>query len=549
MPCKTPQGSDGCVAFLPRCPYLQYLYTQYLYLQCLYFLMEYHMPGSSAFTSRVTSRASGGLFRAHAHSTGYLRPRPSFECSCLNPATHSLHLRVMQRLCALNWQASAAEIASTHDAPATKALKPTAVKPQGRVLLTNLRLFDGISLTLRDDVQILIEDGKIIDLPPVGATVSEASMKLDCAGKVVIPGLIDAHWHSMFCGLGEMSALTADVGYIHLVAGQQARQTLLRGFTTVRDTGGPVFALKRAIDEGLFEGPRIFPSGAMISQTGGHGDFRMRYEVPFGSRNALSHAEEFGAAMIADGPDEVRKRVREQLMLGASQIKLIAGGGVTSLYDPLDSTQYSEKEMQVAVEAASDWGTYVMAHVYTPKGIMRAIRAGIQSIEHGQLADQACAKLMADEGIWWSLQPFFADEDANIKMDPAGKAAQQMIARGTEQAYQMARDLKIRTAWGTDILFTPQNVHTHGKQLAKLTRFYEPLEVLQMATAKNGELCQMSGNRSPYPGKLGVIEPGALADLLVIDSDPSKSLDFLLNPHDSLRVIMKHGAIHKNTLV
>ena len=506
------------------------------------------MPGSSVFTSPDTSKTAGMLFRAASGGTGYLRARPSYECSCLNPATHSLHLRVMQRLAALNWQASAADIASTHDAHATEALKPTVVKPPGRVLLTNLRLFDGIALTLREDVQILVEDGIIVDLPPVGATVSDAAMTLDCAGKVVIPGLIDAHWHSMFCGLGEMTALTADVGYIHLVAAQQARQTLFRGFTTVRDTGGPVFALKRAIDEGLFEGPRIFPSGAMISQTGGHGDFRMRYEVPLAARNTLSHAEAFGAALIADGPDEVRRRVREQLMLGASQIKVIAGGGVTSLYDPIDSTQYSEQEMRVAVEAASDWGTYVMAHVYTPKGIMRAVRAGIRSIEHGQLADQACAQLMADEGIWWSLQPFFADEDANIKVDPKAKAAQQMIARGTEQAFQMARDLKIRTAWGTDILFTPQNVHTHGKQLAKLTRFYEPLEVLQIATAKNGELCQMSGNRSPYPGKLGVIEPGALADLLVIDSDPSKSLDFLLKPQDSLRVIMKQGAIHKNTL-
>ena len=507
------------------------------------------MSGSSAFTSSVASRTAGTPFFATGNGKGYLRVRPSHECSCLNPATQSLHLRVMQRLAALNWQASAAEIASTHDAHATQALKPTVINPQGRVLLTHLRLFDGISLTLREDVQILVEDGKIIDLPPAGTTVSDVVMTLDCAGKTVIPGLIDAHWHSMFCGLGEMAALTADVGYIHLVAAQQARQTLFRGFTTVRDTGGPVFALKRAIDEGLFEGPRIFPSGAMISQTGGHGDFRMRYEVPLAASNALSHAEAFGAAMIADGPDEVRRRVREQLMLGASQIKVIAGGGVTSLYDPIDSTQYSEQEMRVAVEAASDWGTYVMAHVYTPKGIMRAIRAGIQSIEHGQLADRACAQLMADEGIWWSLQPFFADEDANIKVDPKGKAAQQMIARGTEQAYQMAQDLKIRTAWGTDILFTPQNVHTHGKQLAKLTRFYEPLEVLQIATARNGELCQMSGNRSPYPGRLGVIESGALADLLVIDSDPSKSLDFLLNPQESLRVIMKHGAIHKNTLI
>ncbi|WP_227870672.1 amidohydrolase family protein [Orrella marina] len=221
---------------------------------------------------------------------------------------------------------------------------------------------------------------------------------------------------------------------------------------------------------------------------------------------------------------------------------------MTSLYDPIDSTQYSLEEMKVAVDCAQDWGTYVMAHVYTPKGIKRAIQAGIQSIEHGQLATLECAQLMADRVVWWSLQPFFGDADANIETDPKGKAAQQMIGRGTEQAYALARELRIRTAWGTDILFTPRNVHTHGHQLAKLTRFYEPLELLRIATAGNGALCQLSGDRSPYPGKLGTLEPGAHADLLVVDGDPSQSLDFLATPDNSLKLIMKDGRIHKNTL-
>jgi len=457
-------------------------------------------------------------------------------------------MRVIQRLNALHWQASALEVASTADPHAAQALKSKAVKNTGPILLTNLRLFDGIALKVRDDVQILIENGKIAGLPPVGTAVSDVAQTIDCGGKVVIPGLIDAHWHTMLCGLNELVAMTADVGYIHLIAAHEARNTLMRGFTTVRDTGGPVFALKTAIDQGLFEGPRIFPSGAMISQTGGHGDFRMRYDVPRHSGNDVSHAEALGASSIADGPDEVRRRVREQLMLGATQIKIMAGGGVTSMYDPIDSVQFSLEEMRTAVECAEDWGTYVLAHVYTSQGIERALSAGIRSIEHGQLASRECAQCIADAGAWWSLQPFFSDEDANIKTDPKGKAAQQLIATGTEQAYALARELKIKTAWGTDILFTPQNLHTHGKQLAKLTRFYEPLELLQIATARNGELCQMAGNRSPYPGKLGVIEAGAWADLLVVDSDPSKSLDFLKTPETSLKFIMKNGIVHKNDL-
>ncbi len=322
----------------------------------------------------------------------------------------------------------------------------------------------------------------------------------------------------------------------------------MRGFTTVRDAGGPAFALKRAIDEGVVVGPRIFPSGAMISQTSGHGDFRMRHEVPRGTPTPLSYAETAGIAMIADGEAEVLRRVREQLMLGASQIKLMAGGGVTSPYDPLDSIQFTEAELRAGVAAAADWGTYVMTHVYTPAGIRRAIRAGAKSIEHGQLADEEAVRMMAGEGVWWSLQPFLADADANPMLDPASRAKQDDVARGTERAYELAQRFGVQTAWGTDILFSPANLANHARHLAKLTRFYDPLALLRTATGSSGALLRLSGPRNPYPHDLGVIAPGAYADILIAEGDPTQNLDFLTDPDANLTLIMKDGRIHKNAL-
>jgi imidazolonepropionase-like amidohydrolase len=332
------------------------------------------------------------------------------------------------------------------------------------------------------------------------------------------------------------------------VAAREAERTLMRGFTTVRDAGGPSFGLKRAIGQGLIAGPRIYPSGGLISQTSGHADFRLRFEVPRGSTTPLSHAEAAGFAFTADGEAEVLRRVREQLMLGASQIKLTGGGGISSLYDPLESVQFTEAEMRAAVQAASDFGTYVMIHVYIPRGIQRAIRAGVRCIEHGQLADEESARMMAGEGVWWSLQPFLGDEDANERQTPEAVAKGREVAEGTVRAYALAQRFGVKIGWGTDILFSPHLLPHHGRQLAKMTRFHEPLEALRIATGQNGELLAMSALRNPYPGAVGVIAPGAMADVLVVDGDPTRSLDFLMDPDANLRMIMKDGRLHKNTL-
>ena len=242
--------------------------------------------------------------------------------------------------------------------------------PARRTLFREVRVFPGHGDLLLGPRDVLVEGDRIesvedsIPAPCAGGALTV----IEGAGRVLMPGLIDAHWHAAFASTSLADLMTGDIGYVHLRAGVEARRTLLRGVTSVRDAGGPTFALKRSIDEGLVSGPRIYPSGAMISQTGGHGDFRFRHEVPRDTSGGLSHLETAGGAVIADGVDQVLRAAREQLMLGASQIKLMAGGGIASLVRPRStSLTYTEAELRAAVEAAENWGTYVMAHAYTPR--------------------------------------------------------------------------------------------------------------------------------------------------------------------------------------
>src|SRR5215212_6521472 len=292
-----------------------------------------------------------------------------------------------------------------------------------------VRVFDGRQPALTGPSDVVVRGNTVESVDPAGSGPGRGGPDvrvIDGGGRVLMPGLIDAHWHATFVAVSAGVALTADPGYLHLVAGREAERTLLRGFTSVRDAGGPSFALKRAIDEGVLTGPRIYPSGAFISQTAGHGDFRLRHEVPRAC-GTLSHGEVTGASTIADGVDQVLRAAREQLLLGASQLKVMAGGGIASPYDPIDVTQYTEAELRAAVEAAEDWGTYVMVHAYTPRAISQAVRAGVRCIEHGHLADDTTAELLAETGTWWSLQPFLDDEDAYQAPDPAARAKQLQV--------------------------------------------------------------------------------------------------------------------------
>jgi imidazolonepropionase-like amidohydrolase len=420
----------------------------------------------------------------------------------------------------------------------------------GVTVFQNVRIFDGKNAALSPPSSVLVRGNIIeqISADPAVTQIGADVRVINANGRVLMPGLIDAHWHMFMAAVSPAILMTADPGYLNLLAARQAEATLMRGFTTIRDMGGPVFGLKRAIDEGVTVGPRIYPSGAMISQTSGHGDFRFHYEIPRALGGPLSQSELSGVAAIADSPDEVRLRTREQLRQGASQIKLMAGGGVSSPHNPIESTQFTEPELRAAVEAAENWGTYVAVHAYTPAAIRQAVAAGVKCIEHGQLIDEPTAKLLADEGIWWSLQPLTYDADVFARMSPVSQKKALVVFAGTENAYKLARKYKVKTAWGADILGDAEAASRQGQYLAMMVRWYTPAEALKMATADNGELMALSGSINPYPGKLGVVEAGALADLLLVDGNPLDDINLVANPDKNFVVIMKDGRIYKNTL-
>jgi imidazolonepropionase-like amidohydrolase len=418
------------------------------------------------------------------------------------------------------------------------------------VVIQNVRVFDGTRRQLSGPSYVLIRGNRIerISSTPIASDGSAGAVVIDGGGRTLMPGLIDMHWHTMLVRPSHAELLTIDVGYLNLLAGAEATATLMRGFTTVRDMGGPSFGLKRAIDEGTIAGPRIYPSGAIITITSGHGDFRLPLELPRVLGDPRSRGEQVGAAMIADSPDEVRVRVREQLLQGATQIKLTAGGGVASPNSPLDASTFTEAELRAAVEAAENWGTYVTVHAYTPVAIQRAIAAGVKCIEHGHLMDEATARLIADKGIWLSTQAF-PDELANAFPPGSVERAKALeVFAGMDSTYALARKYDIKTAFGTDILFSPALAPRHGELLAKLVRWYSPAETLAMATGTNAQLLALSGKRNPYPGKLGVVEEGALADLLLVDGNPIENIKLIEDPDRNFVLIIKDGRIYKNTL-
>ena len=420
--------------------------------------------------------------------------------------------------------------------------------PPAVTLFQNVRIFDGKGGPVSGPMNVLIR-GNIIQRITASSIAPEASYTvIEGGGRTLMPGLIDNHWHTTLVRPTPAQLLTGDVGYLTLLAGAEATATLMRGFTTVRDLGGPAFGLKRAVDEGLVAGPRIYPSGAVITITSGHGDFRQSIDVPRTLGVPMSRQEQTGGSMIADSPDEVRVRAREQLMLGATQIKLTGGGGVASPNSPLDASTFTEAELRAAVEAAENWGTYVAVHAYTPTSIRRAIAAGVKVIEHAHLMDESTAQLIAERGIWLSTQPF-PDEAADAFPPGSSERAKALKVIGaTDAVYTLARKHKIKTAFGTDILFSARQAERQGELLAKLVRWYTPAEALVMATGTNAQLLLLSGERNPYPGKLGVVEEGALADLLLVDGDPVANIKLIENPARNFVVIMKDGRIYKNLL-
>lgn len=419
--------------------------------------------------------------------------------------------------------------------------------PPAVTLITNARIFDGVNEDLIEG-DVLIENNLIRQVggdiaAPRGATV------IDAGGRTVIPGLIDVHWHMALAELPMTFLLSGDAFEVGIRSTVAAPKTLMRGFTTVRDMGGSVFSLKRLIDEGLVVGPRILPSGPMISQTGGHFDYRLPNQIP-DRQGIIDYWGRVGMNAVADGPTETRKRAREAFMLGASQIKIAAGGGVASTYDPIDVRQYSLEEMEAIVDVADSYNSYVAAHIFTDDAVRLAVRAGIMSIEHGHLiGGRETLQMMKDNDVWLSIQPILNDEDAEEFPNPESNRKFAEVTAGTDTIYPLAKEVGVKIAFGTDLFMSAESAAKQGKLLAKLSRWFTPYEALKMATSDNAELLKLSGPRHPYQeGPLGVIMEGAYADLIIVDGNPLEDLDLVADSENNFVLIMKDGVIYKNTV-
>ncbi|MEO3825859.1 amidohydrolase family protein [Actinomadura sp. B10D3] len=433
----------------------------------------------------------------------------------------------------------------------------------GTTVIRDVRIFDGVSDRVRTGHVVTagtkirsVGDG---DPPATGA----AATVIDGRGMTLIPGLSDAHAHVLLAGAAQSELMLGGTGLAYLKGAAEAHAMLMRGFTTVRDMAGDTGDLKHMIDAGALPGPRIYPSQAGLSQTGGHGDFGMVYDVPTALGGTATRAETLGLMRVADGTAQVLAGVREQLKKGASQIKMMAGGGVASAYDHLDVLQYTPDELRAGVRAAADWGTYVAVHVYTGAGIRRAVDAGVQVIEHGHLAGEDDIALLADHGVWLCIQPF-AESDHSYA-DPASAEKNRQVCEGVERVFGWTLKHEVRIAFGTDLMLDPGRSARQSEMLVRLAGLAGgPLAALRIATSGNAELFRKSGPRDPYQvptsadvaaygdgphvARLGVIAEGAWADLLLVDGDPTRDLRPLADPGTNLKVIIKDGRIYKNTL-
>jgi imidazolonepropionase-like amidohydrolase len=434
----------------------------------------------------------------------------------------------------------------------TTSVQSAPTEPKGAVLFSNVKVFNGrVSVPMPTNVLVRGNTIEHISSAPLTGDASANAFVIDGGGggRTLMPGLIDAHAHVTFNTVSMPELITGDPAYLQIRMAAGAKDLLMAGFTSVRDVGGPVFGIRRAIDENRLDGPRIWAAGTMISQTSGHVDFRTLGDLPSEGNPGTVAGFRYRYGAIADGEPEVHRVVREQLMQGANLIKLALGGGVSSNFDPIDVTEYSKAEVEAAVTDAENWGVYVTVHAYTPRAVRLAVDAGVRCIEHGHLLDEPTIKMLGDHGIWLSTQPFLDDED-RIPTIPGSENERKyrQVAAGTDRAYTAAKKYGLKLAFGTDIQFNPNGAARQAFYLPKLARWFAPADVLKMATADNAEVLAMSGARNPYPGKLGVVEEGALADLLLVDGDPLSDLKLLDNPGKNLAVIMKDGKIYKNKL-
>lgn len=426
---------------------------------------------------------------------------------------------------------------------------------QNSILIKNANVWDGSSDKLTYNMSVLIEKNLIKRVAkniaePVGATI------IDGSGKTLIPGLSDAHVH-LALTMG-MKAIRNDANWMYtsIKAAKAAENFLMLGFTTVRDLGGPVFGLKRAVDEGLIPGPRIYPSGAFISQTSGHGDSRNPNEPSTHWSGAPMHpVDALGWSFVVDGVPEVLKASRENLRKGATQLKVMAGGGIDSDFDPIHSIQFTSEELEAAVQAAADWDTYVAVHIYNPKGAIRALKAGVKCLDHGHLIDEETVKLLKEKDAWlvpqsfWSMAPasFWAPGMDSIPGPLFEKI--KLVLDGTEHAMELAKKYNVNLAFGSDAYGALGFEEYALMEFTARVRWFSPLEVLKQATSENARLFSLSGKVNPYTeGTLGVIKEGAYADLLLYEGNPLENIQVIVNHNENLKFIMKDGKIYKNEL-
>lgn len=418
--------------------------------------------------------------------------------------------------------------------------------PQNVVLITNANIFDGQNENLAMGMSVLVEGNKISKIAksipaPKGANV------IDAKGNTLIPGLINTHVHLAYT-LPPAELANTNQMYIAFMAEKEIKATLMRGFTTVRDAAGNSTGLAKAVDDGLIEGPRIFPSGAAITQTSGHGDYRSLNVFPRSMGGYASEMETMRFAFIADGRPQVLAAVRENLRQGATQIKVLNAGSVSGIHDPLDVAEFTLDEMKAAVEAASDWGTYVMVHSYNDKSIRRALEAGVMSIDHGNLMSEETMKLLKEKGAILSAQVIPFTMPMGGFTEDMKKKNEQALA-GLDNMFALAKKYDVTITHGTDIFGSPNLLALAPTEFKLRTKWFTPFEILKQATSNGAALVQLSGERNPYKGApLGIIKEGAYADLLIVDGNPLKDITLLVDPDKNLSLIMKDGKIYKNTI-
>lgn len=410
------------------------------------------------------------------------------------------------------------------------------------ILIEDVRIFNGVDAKLTSG-NVLVSDGKIARIskepiePPPGATVIAGG------NRILTPGFIDLHVHlSMHVPVSQAKAHATAIG-AHSVAA--AKFFLDHGFTTVRDAGGTHPDLARAFNSGSIYGPRVYPSGAIVSQTAGHGDWRNRHEANPLQMGGNPYIEG-DTGVLADGEDATLTAVRENLKNGATQIKIMGGGGVMSEYDPIHTLQPSPVEIRAAVQAAGDWGTYVLAHAYTSEAIRRLVENGVRCIEHGLLIDDATAKYVAENEVVLSTQLFiFRSDSLDQGMSDNNREKLLQVRAGQENLIRLIKKYDITTGFSTDFIYG--QYQGLAQEFTERQLFWTPAEVLRQATSESAKVIRMAGKLNRY-GNFGEIREGWVADLLIVDGELLDDLSILADPERNLRLIMKDGKLVKNSL-